>query len=94
VCGIARPQRFRRSLEAEGAVVAGFSTYRDHHRFTAAELRGEMAAARAEGSVPVTTAKDAVRFPHEVDREPWRVLEIVLEVDGGWDRLVAGADAP
>ena len=52
---------------------------------TAAELRGEMAAARAEGSVPVTTAKDSVKLPR--DLELWVVDARMEPVAGDWSEL-------
>ncbi len=89
VAGIARPERFRAALEEAGAEVRGFSTYRDHHRFTAADVRREEEAARRVGAVPVTTAKDAVRLePRLSPGAGWAVLEVELEVEGGWERLL------
>ena len=90
VAGIARPERFRASLEREGARVEAWSVFRDHHRFTADEVRSLERTARDEGHVLVTTAKDAIRLAAHADPgSPWWVLEIALEVEGGWDALLA-----
>jgi hypothetical protein len=90
VAGIARPGRFRALLESEGARVVGFSAYRDHHRFSAAEVAREEDAARGAGALLLTTEKDAVRIePHAAPGAPWRVLPIRVEVEGGWDALAA-----
>jgi tetraacyldisaccharide 4'-kinase len=91
VAAIARPERFRASLEREGARVATWSVYPDHHRFSADEARALERAAREAGHVLVTTAKDAVRLaPLQVPGSAWWVFSIVLEVEGGWDALLAG----
>jgi tetraacyldisaccharide 4'-kinase len=91
VAAIARPERFRTSLEREGARVAKWSVFRDHHRFSADEARALERAAREEGHVLVTTAKDAVRLvPLQVPGSAWWVFSIALEVEGGWDALLAG----
>ncbi len=90
VAAIARPERFRESLEREGARVAEWSVFRDHHRFTPAEARSIECAARDAGHVLVTTAKDAVRLaPLLTSGSDWWVLEIALEVEGGWDALLS-----
>ena len=91
VAGIARPERFRASLEREGASVVEWSVFRDHHRFTAAEARGLERTAHDAGHVLVTTAKDAMRLaPLRAPGSAWWVFSIALEVEGGWDALLAG----
>ncbi len=95
VAGIARPERLAESLAEAGARVVALSRYPDHHRFGAAEARSEERAAAAVGARPVTTAKDAVRLEGVADPEGgWLVLEIVLEVEGGWDRLWSRLTSP
>jgi len=61
--GIARPQKFRTTLEAAGAVVAGFGEFPDHYAYDDEDLQGIVQAARAGNAPLVTTAKDAVRLP-------------------------------
>jgi tetraacyldisaccharide 4'-kinase len=73
--GIARPQSFRATLEELGARVVGEFAHRDHHRFTAAELRAAAAAAAAAGALLVVTEKDDARLE---DGAPPR---LVLRVD-------------
>ncbi len=63
ICAIGNPASFRATLEEAGADVAGFETFRDHHVYTDADLRGiEDRAARAGAGVLLTTEKDAVKI--------------------------------
>jgi tetraacyldisaccharide 4'-kinase len=63
VAGIAEPDRFRATLEADGWRVVRLMTFRDHHRFTRADVDAMTRAASDAGAPAVlTTAKDAVRF--------------------------------
>ena len=63
VAGIAEPDRFRATLEADGWRVVRLMTFRDHHRFTRADVDAMKRAASDAGAPAVlTTAKDAVRF--------------------------------
>jgi tetraacyldisaccharide 4'-kinase len=78
---IARPGAFRASVEALGARVVGEARYRDHHRFTAAEVDAAARDAQSAGAWLVTTEKDDARLlPFAVER---RVLRIELRfLDG------------
>jgi len=61
--GIASPERFERALREHGWQVARLLKFRDHHRYTAADLARVAAAARETGaSLVLTTEKDAVRL--------------------------------
>ncbi len=63
VAGIARPDRFRVALEADGWRVGRLMTFRDHHRFTTGDTESMQRAARDIGAQAIfTTAKDAVRL--------------------------------
>jgi tetraacyldisaccharide 4'-kinase len=63
VAGIARPQRFFSALRAQGWEVVGEVRYRDHHRFTAADLsRIAALACESHADLILTTEKDAVRM--------------------------------
>jgi len=61
--GIARPAAFRRTLLDAGADLAGFRGFRDHHRFTEAEIR-TLASAKdsSRADLLITTEKDWVRM--------------------------------
>lgn len=63
VAGIARPERFFQSVEAEGWTVAGEVAFPDHHAFTAADMaRIAKTAAEARTVMVLTTEKDLVRM--------------------------------
>jgi tetraacyldisaccharide 4'-kinase len=62
VSGIARPSRFHGTLVLSGAVVAGRSSFGDHHRFTAEDAeRIKRSAERSGASLAVITSKDEAR---------------------------------
>ena len=72
VAGIAQPDRFSRSLVADGWTVVETLGFGDHHPYTAADLaRISEVAARASARV-VTTEKDAMRLL------PWRPLPVAM----------------
>jgi tetraacyldisaccharide 4'-kinase len=63
VTGIARPERFTADILSVGWDISGAIEFRDHHRFTARDVRRIAAEAKAAGSMIVlTTEKDAVRL--------------------------------
>jgi tetraacyldisaccharide 4'-kinase len=62
-CGIARPEQFFAGLRRAGADVAATEAFRDHHRYTQADLdRLAAEAGRYGASALLTTEKDAVRL--------------------------------
>ncbi len=63
VAGIARPERFRASLDAAGWSVARMIAFRDHHRYRRADLDRIAAGVRETGAIgALTTEKDAIRL--------------------------------
>jgi len=79
VAGIARPERFQAALAAAGVTVARLLTFRDHHRYTARDLRAIADAVRGAGANGVvTTAKDAVRL---APLRPWPFVLAVARLD-------------
>ena len=61
--GLADNDQFFASLRALGLTVAGTKGFRDHHRYTAADIAAVKAAARDAGAeIVVTTEKDAVKL--------------------------------
>jgi len=63
VSGIARPERFTADIASAGWDIAGATTFRDHHRFDAADVRRIARDAKAAASaIILTTEKDAVRL--------------------------------
>jgi tetraacyldisaccharide 4'-kinase len=62
-CGIARPEQFFGGLEEGGLRLAGKVVFRDHHRYTGADVERLQRTARSVGATAlVTTAKDQVRL--------------------------------
>lgn len=57
--GIGRPEKFRETLEAAGAIVQALHPFPDHHPYTEADLSPLLAL----GATVVTTPKDLVRVP-------------------------------
>ena len=76
--GIARPEKFFRTLSALGCGIEAAKGFPDHRRFREAEISSLVDTANAAGAIPVTTAKDAVRLPSGF-RDKVRVLHVVLE---------------
>jgi tetraacyldisaccharide 4'-kinase len=62
-CGIANPDKFRKSLQKAGIIPAKFQTYNDHHRYSNFDIDFLIALAKNESAdCLITTAKDAVKF--------------------------------
>ena len=63
-CGLARPQDFFGDLRALGIAPAAEITFPDHHRYTAADMRRLLDAAKSHGAdALITTEKDEVKLP-------------------------------
>ena len=76
--GIARAERFFDDLARDGWTLAGTQAFRDHHRYTDADLVRLTAAARAAGaSAFLTTEKDAVRLDR-LDYSAWTIASLSL----------------
>jgi tetraacyldisaccharide 4'-kinase len=81
VSAIARPERFHADVRAAAGALSGADTFRDHHRFSAAEWSAVDSKARAAGaSALVTTAKDAVRLPAPLGALPVLVYRSVVTI--------------
>jgi tetraacyldisaccharide 4'-kinase len=62
-CGIARPEQFFAGFEGAGLHIAARFAFPDHHRYSAADLKSLVSAARTSGAaVLLTTEKDFVRL--------------------------------
>jgi len=62
-CGIARPQQFFMGLASAGLRLVSRNLFRDHHRYTATDVRRLLSAAQKAGATAlVTTEKDHVRL--------------------------------
>jgi tetraacyldisaccharide 4'-kinase len=60
--GIGLPRKFRKTLEALGAKIAGWHSFPDHHVYSLKNLHSLQAEAAAKQAVLVTTEKDLVRI--------------------------------
>lgn len=60
--GIGRPEKFFTSLREIGAELLETRSFSDHHRFTAADARALLGAARTRNLTLVTTEKDIARM--------------------------------
>lgn len=60
--GIGDPDRFFRTLRANGVEVVGQRAFADHHPFTQGEIETLVAEAKRNALTPVTTEKDLARL--------------------------------
>ncbi|MFQ5768077.1 MAG: tetraacyldisaccharide 4'-kinase, partial [Acidobacteriota bacterium] len=80
--GLARPWTFKNTLEQLGARVAGFVAFKDHHRFSPAQIQHCVTLARQSGAAfLVTTAKDAVRLDPRSIPPGLHVLHVEAAID-------------
>ena len=84
VSGIADGGQLGRSVRAAGWGIAGERMFKDHHRYTAADVDGIVRdAAPAGATFVVTTAKDAVRLRGMWQGDvPLVVAKMALGIDG------------
>ncbi len=69
-CGVANPDSFWSAVARANARLAARVCYRDHHRYSAADVRRLSARARQAGAAAlVTTEKDAINLPR--GQNPW-----------------------
>jgi tetraacyldisaccharide 4'-kinase len=82
---LGRPGGFAATLTEAGAEITATRWFPDHHAYADQELSEIVDHAASASAVPVTTAKDAVKFP--ADAGVW-VVEVVMEpVEGSWNGL-------
>ncbi|HYM11686.1 MAG TPA: tetraacyldisaccharide 4'-kinase [Bryobacterales bacterium] len=78
-CGVANPDAFWHALESIGAPIAERIRYRDHHRYSARDLRHLEAVARRSGAAAlVTTEKDLVNLPGPLPSLYWLKTRVVI----------------
>jgi tetraacyldisaccharide 4'-kinase len=85
--GIGRPEGFVDVLFEAGTDVVETLWYRDHHWYSVGDLDRILAAARDHDAVAVTTTKDAVKLPP--DLEIWVAEAEMRPEDGDWNALWA-----
>jgi tetraacyldisaccharide 4'-kinase len=85
--GIATPESFERFLHEGAAQLVHVGRFLDHYRFTREDLVEEYAAAQKAGAeFIVTTEKDAVRIPADIDCPlPLYYLRLEIEILRGAD---------
>lgn len=80
-CGIARPQRFFNALRSAGVNLCNEIAFRDHHRYTAADVKRLCVL---KGGIPdsilVTTEKDAVNLGAHFDELRPVVIPLSIEL--------------
>jgi tetraacyldisaccharide 4'-kinase len=80
VCGIARPDGFRESLQTIGISPAAFLAFADHRRYGSSDVDRIARAAREAGAIAlVTTEKDAVKLEGRVGL-PLFAVRLTVEV--------------
>jgi tetraacyldisaccharide 4'-kinase len=81
-CGIARPEQFFTGLREAGADVAATEAFRDHHRYTQADLNLLAAKASRHGaSALLTTEKDEIRLRGLKPTLPLLTVGLRTEID-------------
>ncbi|MBA4372636.1 MAG: tetraacyldisaccharide 4'-kinase [Thermodesulfovibrio sp.] len=88
-CGIGSPGSFLKTLKDTGAEVAGFRPFRDHHRYTPADIAG---LAKEAGELKcewiVTTEKDIIKIEHLDLPENILIIRIEFSIDSSfYDRV-------
>jgi tetraacyldisaccharide 4'-kinase len=85
--GIAVPKGFENFCKARGATLSRVKRFADHHRYTAEEILNAINHAADNGlDAPVTTEKDAVRFPRlQSTAVPVYYLRVEIEITAGAD---------
>jgi tetraacyldisaccharide 4'-kinase len=69
--GIGDPERFFRTLRANGIDVAAEHAFADHHPFTQGEIEALVAEAKINALTLVTTEKDLARLHDAGELPPW-----------------------
>lgn len=90
-CGIARPDRFLRSVRSLGFDDSAFCTVADHHQYTQGDLAGfDISRKKLGCDWFLTTMKDAVKIdPAWIGSTPLYFLRIALHQVAGPDILTA-----
>jgi tetraacyldisaccharide 4'-kinase len=90
-CGIARPERFFEQLQAAQVVLAGTRSFRDHHRYTDADVRDLLRLRQQAGAnLFVTTEKDAVNLGELLHAlQPIHTVRVRMQ----WENADAALDA-
>ncbi len=96
-CGIGNPGAFYSDLREWGFHIVGHKSFRDHHRFTAADMAEiEKEARKAGASGLICTEKDSFNLPEILPCMDFWVCAISLRVDGDeefWRTVLSKAES-
>jgi tetraacyldisaccharide 4'-kinase len=85
-CGIARPKSFQNSLEQLNMNMTGFQSFRDHHAYTAADIKSLYANGSSSGAQAlITTEKDLVKIRDLISDEGLPLLTLPIRLQMGKD---------
>lgn len=85
-CGLGNSENFYALLRKNGFQISGTQNFRDHHRYTSAELAEiEQKARQTNAETLITTAKDAVKLSDLPRKMPLRVCLIEAALDNEKD---------
>ncbi len=76
--GIGSPQKFYQSLEDCGVTIAKTKDFPDHHFYERTELLNLIDEAQKLGADIITTSKDMVKIPYDLQPQ-FKVLEIAIK---------------
>ena len=81
-CGIARPENFISQLRAAGITLVGTRNFRDHHRYSADDIRQLLRLRKEHGAAAfVTTEKDAVNLDGHLEAlQPIHVVPVRMRL--------------
>jgi tetraacyldisaccharide 4'-kinase len=81
-CGLGNPESFFSLLRRAGYQLAYTQVFRDHHRYTQADIDRVVRKSVARGAqILLTTAKDEVKLRSLTSRLPCYAVEIEIEIE-------------
>lgn len=78
--GLGRPEKFLRTLIEMGADITDFDDFPDHYNYRSIDIDTILNAAKNKQATPVTTRKDFVRIPEELNSDIV-VVDVTLSFD-------------
>jgi tetraacyldisaccharide 4'-kinase len=87
-CGIARPTKFFAELAQSGLEIVGTREFRDHHRYSLADVESLFKQAQESGAIAfVTTEKDAVNLGERAGLlQPLHIVSLQMRFQATADR--------